>query len=85
MHAELGLRRRSITRTGVLTSAARDADNGDRFLDSDANSQIAISTSLSLPSNPGPGRITVFSPIRGEKLKEISVGQWQSSLVIQAP
>ena len=59
------------------------ADNGPLSLDSDANSLILISTSGRLPSNPGPGHVTVFSSSSGDKVKEISVGQWPSSVVIQ--
>ncbi|HVZ37576.1 MAG TPA: hypothetical protein VG963_34380, partial [Polyangiaceae bacterium] len=58
-------------------------DYGHASLNSDANSLISIGTSGRLPSNPGPGRVTVFSSSTGDKLKEITVGQWPSSVVIQ--
>ena len=58
-------------------------DYGHASLSSDANSLILIGTSGRLPSNPGPGRVTVFSSSTGAKLTEIAVGQWPSSVVIQ--
>jgi DNA-binding beta-propeller fold protein YncE len=59
-------------------------DYGHPSLDSAANSLIVIGTSGRLPTNPGPGRITVFSSSTGAKIKEIAVGQWPSSVVIQS-
>ncbi|HVW30440.1 MAG TPA: hypothetical protein VHC69_34020 [Polyangiaceae bacterium] len=58
-------------------------DYGAPSLMSDPNSLILIGTSGRLPTNPGPGTVTVFSTSTGETIKQITVGQWPSSVVVQ--
>jgi YVTN family beta-propeller protein len=58
-------------------------DYGPPSLQSDPNSLILIGTSGRLPTNPGPGTVTVFSPSTGQTIHKITVGQWPSSVVIQ--
>jgi YVTN family beta-propeller protein len=72
--------------TGVNFSADGQrgyvTDYGPPSLMSDPNSLILIGTSGRLPTNPGPGKVTVFSASTGQTIQQITVGQWPSSVVV---
>jgi YVTN family beta-propeller protein len=58
-------------------------DYGQASLAQDPNTLIAIGSGGRYPMNPGPGRLTIFSTADGTLVKQISVGHWPSSVIVQ--